>query len=138
MDRLEEYNIECMLINDNQAKEDELIKEYERNSMDRLISKEEIERLENIVYRYNRESRGWHDCNDIRLNSNDIKAIEKAIELVKAIPSAEQKVGRCEDCKHFRKLPLRTDTVGKCIQHWGVCPPCDWYCADFEPQESEE
>ena len=46
--------------------------------------------------------------------------------------------GHCEDCKHFRKLPLRTDTVGKCIQHWGVCPSCDWYCADFEPQESEE
>ena len=35
--------------------------------MDRLISKEEIERLENIV--------------------NDIKAIEKAIELVKVIPT---------------------------------------------------
>lgn len=49
--------------------------------------KQVIERLENIVYLYNRESRGWHDCNDIRLNSNDIKAIEKAIELVKAIPT---------------------------------------------------
>ena len=51
--------------------------------------KQVIERLENIIYLYNRESRGWHDCNDIRLNSNDIKAIEKAIELIKDIPSAE-------------------------------------------------
>ena len=51
--------------------------------------KQVIERLENIVYLYNRESRGWYDCNDIRLNSNDIKAIEKAIELIKAIPSAD-------------------------------------------------
>ena len=42
MDRLEEYNIECMLINDNQAQEDELIKEYERNSMDRLISEQAV------------------------------------------------------------------------------------------------
>ena len=57
-------------------------------SMDKQ-QKQVIERLENIVYLYNRESRGWYDCNDIRLNSNDIKAIEKAIELVKAIPSAE-------------------------------------------------
>lgn len=31
----------------------------------------------------------------------------------------EPKTGHCEDCKHFRKLPLRTDTVGKCNQHWG-------------------
>jgi len=55
--------------------------------------KQVIERLENIVYLYNQESRGWYDCNDIRLNSNDIKAIEKAIELIKAIPSAEPKTG---------------------------------------------
>ena len=53
--------------------------------------KQVIERLENIVYLYNRESRGWHDCNDIRLNSNDIKAIEKAIELIKAMPPTEPK-----------------------------------------------
>ena len=50
---------------------------------------ETIEKLENIVYRYNRESRGWYDCNDMRLDSNDIKAIEKAIEMFKAISSAE-------------------------------------------------
>ena len=53
--------------------------------------KQVIEQLENIVYRYNRESRDWHDCNDIRMNSDDIKAIKKAIELIKAIPSAEPK-----------------------------------------------
>lgn len=33
MDRLEEYNIECMLITDNQAREDELVKEYERREV---------------------------------------------------------------------------------------------------------
>ena len=66
--------------------------------------KQVIERLENIVYLYNRESRGWHDCNDIRLNSNDIKAIEKAIELIKDIPSAEPKTGHwiiIDDCEKF-------------------------------------
>ena len=60
--------------------------------------------------------------------------------LIDGIDTLEQEpnTGHCEDCKYFRKLPLRTDTIGKCIQHWGVCPPCDWYCADFEPQERSE
>ena len=65
--------------------------------------------------------------------------VEEVCRLIKAIPSAEPKVGRCENCKCFHKLSLSTDTsIGKCIKHWGVCPPCDWYCADFELQESEE
>lgn len=57
-----------------------------------------------------------------------------------AIPSAESKTGHCKDCKHFRKLPYHADKLGKCVQHWGFCPPSDWYCADFESQErgSEE
>ena len=51
--------------------------------------------------------------------------------------SQEPKTGHCEDCKHFRKLPYHTDILGKCVNHWGFCPKGDWYCADFEPQESE-
>ena len=89
--------------------------------MDRLISEQEV--IESIEF--------------YQMNPQHFDFVN-LIDDIKEIPSAEPKVGRCEDCKYFRKLPLRTDTsIGKCIQHWGVCPPCDWYCADFEPQESE-
>ena len=54
-------------------------------------------------------------------------------DLVEAV----NKTGYCEDCKHFRKLPFHADTLGKCIHHTGFCPKGDWYCADFEPQESD-
>lgn len=58
--------------------------------------------------------------------------MNKAIcKRIKALPSAE-KTGRCKDCKHFRVIPYHTDI---CIQHTGLCPKGDWYCADFEPQE---
>ena len=56
------------------------------------------------------------------------------------IPKASVKpqgTGHCEDCKHFRKLPYHADTLGKCVHHGGFCPKGDWYCADYEPQESE-
>ena len=65
-----------------------------------------------------------------------IKSISKptGIEFDK---EQEPKTGHCEDCKHFRKLPYHADILGKCVNHWGFCPKGDWYCADFEPQESE-
>lgn len=104
------------------------------------MNKQVIERLENIIYLYNRESRGWYDCNDIRLNSNDIKAIEKAIELIKAIPSAEPK--KCKDCKWWK------DSDGVFRRGIGAESQCpmnrievyegNGYCHMFEPQESEE
>ena len=71
------------------------------------------------------------------VSESDVELYKMAINAL-AISSAEPKVGHCEDCKCFRKPALRTDIFGKCIQHLGVCPPCNWYCADFEPQESEE
>ena len=64
----------------------------------------------------------WDVANEIRL-------------LPSVIP---QTTGHCEDCKYFRKLPYHADTLGKCIHHTGVCPKGDWYCADYEPQESED
>ena len=62
------------------------------------------------------------------------------VDYIKSLPSVnlqEPKTGHCEDCKQFRKLPYHADSLGKCIQHAGFCPKGDWYCADFEPQESE-
>ena len=49
----------------------------------------------------------------------------------------QPKTRHCEDCKYFRKLPYHIDILGKCICHTGFCPGGDWYCADYEPQESE-
>lgn len=63
------------------------------------------------------------------------------IEQLKSMPPIkpqEPKTGYCEDCKYFHKLPYHADTLGKCVNHWGFCPKGDWYCADFEPQESED
>lgn len=67
------------------------------------------------------------------MDKTTIDACRGAIELLEQEPKA----GHCEDCKHFRKLPMHTATIGKCIQHTGFCPKGDWYCADYEPQESE-
>ena len=68
------------------------------------------------------------------MDKTTIDACRGAIELLEQ----ESKTGHCEDCKHFRKLPMHTSTIGKCIQYTGFCPKGDWYCADFEPQESED
>ena len=61
-------------------------------------------------------------------------------EFVEDLPSVnpQERTGHCEDCKHFRKLPYHAGILGKCIQHTGFCPKGDWYCADYDPQESEE
>lgn len=74
----------------------------------------------------------------LTLVSNEFMAhiIADSGESIRTIPSAE-KTGHCEDCKHFRKIPYHADTLGKCVHHTGFCPKGDWYCADFEPQESE-
>ncbi len=65
---------------------------------------------------------------------------EDCISRIGDMPSVQPKTktGHCEDCKHFRKLPYHADTLGKCIYNSGICPKGDWYCADFEPQESED
>lgn len=63
---------------------------------------------------------------------------EKTCKQIKEALEQEPKTGHCKDCKHFRKLPYHADTLGKCFNHTGFCPNGDWYCADFEPQESEE
>ena len=122
MDRLEEFNIECMLINDNQTQEDELIKEYERNSMDRdrLISeKKAIEAINDY----------WGEM--------DTPTIGGYINAIKAIPSAEPK--KCKDCKWWR------DSDGAFRRGIGAESQCpinreevyegNGYCFLFEPQE---
>jgi hypothetical protein len=50
----------------------------------------------------------------------------------------KMRTGHCKECKYFRKLPYHADTLGKCVHHTGFCPKGDWYCADFDPQESED
>lgn len=50
----------------------------------------------------------------------------------KRLLEQESKTKRCEDCKHFRKLPYHANTLEKCVHHTGFCPKGDWYCADFE------
>ena len=62
------------------------------------------------------------------------------LKLFDKLPSVkpQEPIIKCEDCKHFRKLPMHTSTIGKCIQHTEFCLKGDWYCADFEPQESED
>lgn len=62
------------------------------------------------------------------------KALEMAIQAL----SQEPKTGHCKECKYFCELPYHIDILGKCIRHTGFCPGGDWYCADFEPQESED
>lgn len=53
----------------------------------------------------------------------------------KRLLEQEPKMGHCEECKHFRKLPYHADALGKCMQHTGFCPKGDWYCADYEPEK---
>ena len=77
--------------------------------------------------------------NDIR-DCISVEGYWAILERLKKLPSVnpqEPKTGHCKDCKHFRKLPYHAGAIGKCVNHWGFCPPSDWYCADFEPQESE-
>ena len=76
------------------------------------------------------------------LPQNDKSRVDEILNCIAMVvnePSVkpQEKTGHCEDCKHFRKLPYHADTLGKCVNHWGFCPKGDWYCADFEPQESE-
>ena len=71
-----------------------------------------------------------------KFTHRDFVALVQYQDIV-AIPN-KTKTGHCEDCKHFRKLPYHAGILGKCIHHGGFCPKGDWYCADFEPQESED
>lgn len=68
---------------------------------------------------------------------DEIKEKAKA-DFIMLCAEQEPKVGHCEECKHFRKFPYHADTLGKCIRHTKLCPKSDWYCADYESQESEE
>ena len=97
--------------------------------------KQVIERLENIVYLYNRESRGWYDCNDIRLNSNDIKAIEKAIELIGAILLTEPYKGLTNGEVVKAVFPDIPRTL-----EWHIQNVTDdgWWNSPYEPQERSE
>jgi len=69
---------------------------------------------------------------------------EKLYDTIISLPPVkpQQEIGQCKDCKHFRKLPYHVDTLGntlgRCFQHTSFYPKGDWYCADFESQESEE
>lgn len=62
------------------------------------------------------------------------EAIGVGIDAIKQ----KMKTGHCKDCKHFRELPHHTETIGRCVWHSGLYPKGDWYCADFEPKESED
>ena len=96
--------------------------QIERNTMDKLISEQAVLKILDDYHR------AWF-LND--------KRFMEMVNVIKAIQSTEPKIGHCKNCKHFRKLPYHAGAIGKCVQHWGFCPPSDWYCADFEPQESE-
>lgn len=106
MDRLEEYNIECMLINDNQAQEDELIKEYERNSMDRLISEQKaIEAINDY----------WGEM--------ETPTIDGYINAIKTIPSAEPKIGHWIRCDTLQEV--KCSECRMCFRHkTNFCPNC--------------
>ena len=73
-------------------------------------------------------------------NADTLNGLAGAVGILFDLPSVipQQRIGHCEDCKHFHKLPYHADTLGKCIHHGGFCPKGDWYCADFEPQERSE
>lgn len=117
MDRLEEYDIECMLINDNQAQEDELIKEYERNSMDRLISEFEVIRaIEKYV------------DNIFTKNMGDL------VKDIKTIPSAEPYKGMTNGEVIKTVFPNIPRTLEWHIQN---VTDDDWWNSPYEPQESE-
>lgn len=137
MDKLEEYNIECMLINDNQAREDELIKEYERNSMDRLISEQVL--IDTI--------KTWA----VPLQISNFEAVqdiwvEEVCRLIKAIPSAEPKTGhwieedmfdgdvayRCSECNELFWIEYGTPKDNG----YNFCPKCGKRLV--EPQERSE
>ena len=60
-----------------------------------------------------------------------------ALRMARKALEQEPKI-KCEDCKYFRKLPFHAGTIGKCVHHTGFCPKGDWYCADHDPQESED
>ena len=73
-------------------------------------------------------------------NADTLNGLAGAVGKLFDLPSVAppQRIGHCEDCKHFHKLPYHADALGKCIHHGGFCPKGDWYCADFEPQKSED
>ena len=65
----------------------------------------------------------------------------EALDLIKSdgiysqeVMDALEQTGHCKDCKSFREIPYHIDI---CNQHTELCPKGDWYCADFEPQESD-
>ena len=73
---------------------------------------------------------------DIELRPNAIDSILNMINDISPV-TPRPKTGHCKNYKHFHELPYHTDILGKCIQHTGFYPKGDWYCADFEPHESE-
>ena len=81
-----------------------------------------------LISHIENQSRKWGEDYDAQQILGDIEDM----------PSVKPQTGYCEDCKHFRKLPYHADALGKCAHHGGFCPKGDWYCADFEPQESED
>lgn len=101
MDRLEEYSIECMMIHDNQLREDELIKEYESKSMDRLISEEKWEHISKLS-----EIRSKYSCFEDD-EKPYYKALSEGIKALKAVSSAEPTYyPPCEDC-HTKMNEIR-------------------------------
>jgi len=73
-----------------------------------------------------------HEANQCSKCAEEHRQLAGWLKDYKRLLEQEPKTGHCEDCKHFRKIPYHADA---CIQHTGLCPKGDWYCADFEPQE---
>lgn len=57
---------------------------------------------------------------------------------IEALALMSSKRGQCENCKYFRKLPRHKGMFGECDNLSGFYIKGNWYCADFEPIESEE
>jgi len=105
----------------------------EQESSEDAISRREA--IKKFTYNYKGERIADYDCDNFPVQI-DVKTVK---EILRDLPpvTPQQKMGHCEDCKHFRKLPYHTDTLGKCVQHTGFYPRGDWYCADYESLESE-
>lgn len=60
--------------------------------------------------------------------------IVDALDAIKRLPSAQQKIIRCKDCDWWTK---QEDSLqGRC-DRYGVYPTCYWYCAGARERREE-
>ena len=76
------------------------------------------------------------NCNIVitgKRNAEEVAStIGTFVDRIKALPSAETEIIRCNDCKHWFDIDDGRQRHERCADVGG-----DWYCADAERRENE-